>query len=94
MLKVMAVLRTLFLVFIVGYLLRELPVLLLMSSDSKQGNITISIELLKQVASVAWLAIGWVALETALGWLRIWLEARKAAKAAAPPPPPPEPKGA
>jgi hypothetical protein len=86
--KVMAVLRTLFLVFIVIYMLVELPILAMMSGDSQN----IDKDSVRRVAGVAWVAIAWIAFETALAWTRVWLEARRAGKAkpgASPPVPAP-----
>jgi hypothetical protein len=88
MAKVMVVLRSVFLLFIVVYLLGALPLALLVSGEASKGNVNVGIDVVKQVASSAWLAVGWIALETAVGWARVWLDRRKAAKVAAPAGPP------
>ena len=79
MLKLMAVLRTAFLVFMVGYLLWALPLALMSSPEGKAGDISVKLNLVERVASVAWLALGWIALETALSWARLWNDRRKKA---------------
>jgi len=88
MAKVMVVLRSAFLLFMVVYLLGALPLALLVSGDAKQGNVTVGIDVVKQVASAAWLAVGWIALEVVVGWTRVWLDRRKAARPTAPAGPP------
>jgi hypothetical protein len=85
MLKVMAFVRTVVLAFIVGYLLWELPLALLASSEAKLGNISVNIEVVKKVAAVAWLAVAWIALETALSWGRAWSAGRSERRTAAGP---------
>ena len=86
MLKAMTAVRTLFLVFITGYLLWEVPLAILSSSTR-----LIDVEVVKRVATVAWLAVGWIALETALGWARVWAAGRDARKKAAQAAPAPSP---
>ena len=81
MLKVMAVLRTVFLVGIFGYMLWALPLGILVSGNATREAVSIG----------AWFAIGWIALETILGWSRVWLADRKAAKAKAAAAAPPAP---
>ncbi|HEY7723701.1 MAG TPA: hypothetical protein VH880_00075 [Anaeromyxobacteraceae bacterium] len=84
MAKALAVLRTLYLVFIVGYTVRALPLALLWSGESKRGVVTVGLDTVEQVARAAWLAVGWIALEVALGWARVWIAGRS--RAGAPPP--------
>ncbi len=78
MLKALAVLRTLFLIFIVGYTVRALPVFTTVAStfDEQYARCTGALNLLLRAA---WIAIAWIALETALGW---WLAVRAARKKA------------
>jgi hypothetical protein len=83
MIKLMALARSLFLLFITAYLLWVLPLGLLMSSEAKLGNISVNVEVVQKVAAVAWLAVGWIALETALSWARVWAAGRDARKKAA-----------
>jgi len=99
MVKVMAVLRSIFLVFIFLYALKLLPLALLVSSDARRGEVMVPFTKVETVASVTWMAIGWIALEVALGWSHVWVaaklkaratakeQARSAAPPAAPPPP-------
>jgi len=88
MLKAMAILRTVVLAFLVGYLLWKLPIAILLSGAAGAVGVNVSIDMVKQVAGVAWLAIGWILLETLLAWGRAWAADRTARKAAAPAAPP------
>ncbi|HET6439821.1 MAG TPA: hypothetical protein VFG59_17275 [Anaeromyxobacter sp.] len=83
MLKVLAVLRTLYLVFIVVFTLRGMPIWgLTRTFDEQYARCSSS---LGMVTSAAWLAIAWIGFETALGW---WLASRRPKKPAAAVPPP------
>lgn len=69
MTKVLAVLRTLFLLFIVGYtVLRAMPwqVGLPVASSAAYDTCRQS---LSATTRAVWMAIGWIAFETAVGWL-------------------------
>jgi signal transduction histidine kinase len=89
MLKAMAILRTVILVFLVAYLIWELPIaLLVFSGSARAAGVNVNVDMVKQVAGVAWLAIGWIALETALAWGRAWSAGRAARKASSPVAPP------
>ena len=79
MTKVMAVLRTLFLAGIVGYMLWALPLGVLLSSA--KASATFTVDILERVASGGWFAIAWIAMETVFGWARVWLEGRRQLKA-------------
>ena len=89
MLKLLAVLRTLFLVFIIGYTVRAMPFFTEVSRtfDEQYARCAQGIGLLTRAA---WIAIGWIALETLVGW---WLATRRRVAAepvepsATPPPP-------
>ena len=85
MYKALAVLRTLYLVFIVGYTIRAMPIFTSVSNtfDEQYARCSASLNL---VVRAAWLAIAWIALETVLGWL-LASRARPASSAAVPPPP-------
>lgn len=91
MVKLTAVLRTLFLVYVSIYALRELPIALFFSADARRGDVMVPYTKIRDVSSVAWLAIGWIALEVVVGWAQVLvsgkLKARAAARASAPPPP-------
>jgi hypothetical protein len=77
MLKVLAVLRTAFLIFIVAFTIRATPMFIGLPSDINEPY---------QIAKVSndrfqrciWVAISWIALETAIGW---WLARRNGDKA-------------
>jgi hypothetical protein len=87
--KTMAVLRTLFLVFVVGYTVRAMPFWsnVAKTFDEQYARCAENVGL---ASRAAWLAIGWIAFETILGW---WMATRAApkrvpAEAGAPPPGP------
>ncbi len=72
MLKLLAILRTIFLVFIIGYTVRATPFLGEVSRtfDEQYARCATGLGLLLRAA---WIAIAWIAFETAVGW---WLAAR------------------
>jgi hypothetical protein len=74
MLKLLAILRTIFLVFIIGYTVRATPFLGEVSRtfDEQYARCATGLGLLLRAA---WIAIAWIAFETAVGW---WLAARAA----------------
>lgn len=78
MLKVLAVLRTIFLVFIAGYTVRAMPVFVNAARTFDESYARCA-DALSLVVRAAWIAIGWIALETAIGW---WLATRKPTLAA------------
>ncbi len=90
MLKTLAVVRTLFLLFIVGYTVRAMPVFTSVARtfDEQYARCSDSLGL---VMRAAWFAVAWIALETVLGW---WMAARKGRKDATSTTPPPRPAGA
>jgi hypothetical protein len=83
MYKVMAVLRSVFLVFIVAYAVRGLPVFaqLARTFDEQYARCRESVSTLQ---SAVWYAVGWIALEAAIGW---FLATRKSRQSAPPPTP-------
>jgi hypothetical protein len=85
MLKVMAVLRSLYLVFIVGYTARAMPWFNTVSRtfDEQYARCSAALDLLIRAA---WLAVAWIAFETAVGW---WMAVRSGRKASAPDAPTP-----
>lgn len=90
MLKALAMLRTLFLVFVVGYTVRAMPWWSNVARTFDEQYARCSDALALMIRAV-WLAIAWVAFETLVGW---WIATRgpKApamAKAGAPSSPPP-----
>jgi hypothetical protein len=72
MLKALAVLRTLFLVFIVGYSVRAMPwwASVPRTLDEQYSRCAESLSLTMRAS---WLAIAWIALETAIG---LWMATR------------------
>ncbi len=72
MLKALAALRTIFLVFIIGYTIRAMPwwTNVARTFDEQYARCSDALGLLIRAA---WLAIAWIALETAVGW---WLATR------------------
>jgi hypothetical protein len=81
MTKVITAVRTLFLVFIVGYTIHALPLSLLLSSSARKGNVTVDLSVLWQVTDVLKLAIAFIAVETVLGWIAVWVDGKKKALA-------------
>ncbi len=82
MLKTLAVLRSLFLIFIVVYTLRGMPIWgLTKTFDEQYARCSAS---LGSITPAAWIAIAWIAFETAVGW---WLATRQARRNAAGAPP-------
>jgi hypothetical protein len=77
MIKVMAVLRTVFLVFIVVLTFRAMPWFLEMARthDESYARCTASVGLLSRAA---WISVAWIAFETAVGW---WMATRNGRKA-------------
>ena len=93
MLKVFAVLRTIYLVFIVGYTVRAMPFFTSVAGtfDEQYARCSAALGL---VVRAAWLAVAWIALETVVGWIAVGRRRREAAATAAaqaPPPPPASP---
>ncbi len=72
MLKVMAVLRSVFLVFIIGSSVRAMPWFTTVprTFDEQYSRCSASVSLLIRAV---WLAIAWVAFETIVGW---WMATR------------------
>jgi hypothetical protein len=85
MLKALAVVRTLFLVFVVGYTVRAMPwwTSVAHTFDEQYARCSETVGLLMRAA---WIAVAWIALETLVGW---WLAARDRRRTALPAAPPP-----
>jgi hypothetical protein len=77
MVKVMAVLRTAFLVFVLYYTIRNTPVVFGLPTDINEPY-KICKDSYEMLKSATWLAIGWIALETVVGWLMATRGARPA----------------
>ncbi len=94
MYKAMAILRTLFLLFIVVYTALNTPAE--MAGDSV---VSVTFDSLRRVRNAAWLAIAWIAFETVVSWAVIRFRRPAIPKAAPPhttgepPPPPPVVRG-
>jgi hypothetical protein len=68
MLKVLAVVRTLFLVFIIGYTARAMPFFLSNVAKTFDEQYARCADGLGLTTRAAWLAIAWIAIETLIGW--------------------------
>jgi hypothetical protein len=87
MLKALAVLRTVFLVFIVGFTVRALPWGWTRTFDEEFARCTATRAIALQAA---WMAVAWIAFDTIVSW---WLASRASRRAPEPLPamaPPPE----
>lgn len=73
MLKTLAVVRTIFLVFIVGFTVRAMPwwTNVARTFDEQYARCTDALALLIRAV---WIAIAWIGLETAVGW---WMATRR-----------------
>ena len=85
----LAVLRTVFLVFIVGFTIRAMPVFTSVANtfDEQYARCSAS---LNMVMRAEWIAVAWIALETILGWVLVRRRRRPTAPAAAATPPQPQ----
>jgi len=81
MYMVMPVLRTAFLVFIVGFTARaiQFPWQISRTFDDQYARCTSALAILQQAS---WLAVAWILLEVVVGWLAV----RRRRAAATPPP--------
>jgi hypothetical protein len=84
MIKILAVVRSLYLVFIIGYTVRAMPWFTTVSRtfDEQYARCSSALDV---VIRAAWFAIAWIAFETALGWWLAIRSARKTIPAAADP---------
>jgi hypothetical protein len=83
MTMLMALLRSAYLAFLVGYTLTVSPLGLLWSGASTRQGATVAVPVLEKLFIAAWLAIGWIALEAVVSWGRVWLEVRDRRRLAA-----------
>lgn len=67
MLKALAVIRTLVLVFLVGYTVRAMPWFMSPARTFDESYARCA-DALSLVLRAAWIAVGWIAIETLLGW--------------------------
>jgi hypothetical protein len=89
----MALVRSAYLAFLVGYTLVVSPLGLIWSGAATRQGTTVAVPIVERIFTAAWLAIAWVALEVAVSWFRVWREARarRRTAAAVPSGPPPAP---
>jgi hypothetical protein len=73
MIKTLAVLRTIFLVFIIGYTARAMPFFVDVARTFDEQYARCS-NALSTTMRAAWFAIAWIAFEAAVGW---WLATRR-----------------
>ena len=87
MYKALAVLRTVYLLFIAGYTAWATPFMAAMprTFDEQYARCSSTLNLLVRAA---WLAIAWIAFETVLGWI-LATRSRRAVPPATPSAPPP-----
>ncbi len=83
----MALLRSAYLAFLVGYTLAVSPLQMLWSGAEAHQGATVPVPIVEKVFIAAWLAIGWIAVEAVVAWVRVWLEARARRRAATSPAP-------
>jgi hypothetical protein len=81
----MALLRSVYLAFLVGYTLVVSPLGILWSGSTTRQGTTVAVPIVEKVFIAAWLAIGWIAVETVVSWSRVWLDRRARRRAAAVP---------
>jgi hypothetical protein len=83
MTKALAVLRTVYLLFIVGYTVRAMPLVTSVSRtfDEQYAICSSSLHVLVRAA---WLAIAWIAFETVLGWIGVSWRGRASARTPSP----------
>jgi hypothetical protein len=91
MYTILAVLRTVFLVFIVGYTVKAMPVFTSVARtfDEQYARCSASLATLERAA---WIAIAWIAIETAAGWLLVRGKRSRGGAHGAPAAAPPTPR--
>jgi hypothetical protein len=89
MLKALAVVRTIVLLFLTGYTVRAMPLFIAPARTFDESYARCA-SALDSVIRAAWISIAWVALEVVLGWI-LATRRPKALPAAAPPTPPSAP---
>ena len=83
----MALLRSAYLAFVVGYTLAVSPLESLWSGTPAGQGATVPVSIVAKVFMAAWLAIGWIAVEVVVAWVRVWLDARARRRASTAPAP-------
>jgi hypothetical protein len=84
MTMLMALLRSAYLAFLVSFTLAVSPLGQLWGGSSPDVVPAVPLPVVERVFTAAWLAIGWLAVETAVAWTRVWFAAR-ARRLASPP---------
>ncbi|SRR6266581_3038394 len=84
MYKALAVLRTIFLIFIVGYTIRATPLFTNVATtfDEQYARCTGALNLLIRAA---WFAVAWIAFETLVGWVLVRSRSRSRSLPPSPP---------
>jgi hypothetical protein len=82
----LALVRSAYLAFLVGYTLVVSPLGVLWSGTATRQGATVAIPVVEKVYMATWLAIGWIALEVVASWIRVWFDARARRRAATPAP--------
>jgi len=79
MYKTLAVMRTVFLLFIVGYTIRAMPVFTSVATtfDEQYARCSSALNL---VVRAAWFAVSWIAFETLVGWVLVRSASRSGAR--------------
>jgi hypothetical protein len=77
----MALVRSAYLAFVVGYTLSVAPLGILLSGSGTRQGTNVEVSMLEKLFTACWLAIAWIAVEVALAWARVWLDARARRKA-------------
>lgn len=68
MLKALAVVRTVVLIFLVGYTVRAMPWFMSPARTFDESYARCA-DALSLVLRAAWIAVGWIAIETVIGWV-------------------------
>jgi hypothetical protein len=79
----LALVRSAYLAFLIGYTLVVSPLGVLWSGTATRQGATVTIPVVEKIYMAAWLAIGWIALEVVVSWIKVWLDARANRRAAA-----------
>jgi hypothetical protein len=72
----MALLRSAYLAFLVSFTLAVSPLGQLWGGTPPEEVAAVPLPVVEKVFTAAWLAIGWIAVETAVAWTRVWFDAR------------------
>jgi hypothetical protein len=73
--RIWAVLRTIYLVFILGYVLWATPLMPMSVARTFDEQYARCANALGPLQRAAWLGVAWIALEVIVGWLGVWRSA-------------------